>query len=85
MFYMHGIGWAWWLLLAIGVIVFWGAVVLAVTSFMRLRDAERHSERHSEIPEEILKGRLAEGDLSVDEYERLHAALDAHAHDRATA
>jgi uncharacterized membrane protein len=75
MFYMHDIGWGWWALLSIGVVVFWGAVVYAIVSFMRLRAVERADGPWPESPDQILKRRLAEGDLSIDEYERLNSTL----------
>ncbi len=80
MFYMHDIGWTWWVLLSIGVIVLWAAVAYAIVSFARLRAAERADDHPSETAEEILRRRLAEGELSIEEYERLHATLQRHAH-----
>lgn len=43
MFYMHGIGWGWWLV---------------------------------ESPEAILRRRLAQGEISVEEYDRLRDAIE---------
>lgn len=61
---MHGLWWLVWIVL-IGVLIFsgWG------------RSGDRRRETH-ETPHEVLKRRLANGDISADEYEQRKLLLD---------
>jgi putative membrane protein len=87
MFYMHhsaGWGWGWWVLMTFGMVAFWAILVYAALCLARggrPSDDARHGT--PERPEEILKRRLAQGEISLDEYERLVEAL--HDPDRARA
>jgi len=76
MFYMHGAGWAWWVLMSLGMVALSGLVIFGVLSFIR-RDGEGRDEpaRAVESPLTVLKRRLAGGEISVDEYEELRTAL----------
>lgn len=83
MFYVHdvGWGWGWWILTTVGMIAFWGLVIYAIVWLIRggrPQDAWRPtSERPDpDAPQEILRRRLARGEISLEEYERLRAALD---------
>lgn len=71
---MHGIGWGWWLVMSIGMVAFWALVVYGVVFLIRGQPADRR-EAAQESPEQILKRRLAEGEISIGEYERLHATI----------
>lgn len=66
-YFMGGMHWIWWLfwLALIGVIVFYG---------WGRPDDRRRSPRES--PHEVLKRRLANGDISAQEYEQRKALLD---------
>ena len=77
MFYMHNFGWGWWLLMSIGMVAFWALVIYGIVWLLRGRTTDLHEERPREHPDEILKRRLAQGELSIDEYNQLHAALHA--------
>lgn len=80
MFYMHGAGWGWWVLGSIGMIAFWALVIYAIVWLARGRPvSRREQELPRESAEEIIKRRLAEGEISLEEYERLHAAIHEHA------
>jgi putative membrane protein len=35
MFYMHGVGWGWWLLMSVGMVGFWGLVIWAIVALVR--------------------------------------------------
>jgi putative membrane protein len=76
MFYMHGTGWGWgwWVLMSIGMIAFWALIIYGIVWLVR-GGPTAPSGRTPEPPEEILKRRLALGEISLDEYERLHAAI----------
>lgn len=65
--FMGSMHWLWWLfwLALIGVVVFYG---------WGRPDARRRSPPES--PHEVLKRRLANGDISAEEYEQRKALLD---------
>lgn len=66
-YFMGGMHWIWWLfwLALIGTIVFYG---------WGRPDDRRRGPRES--PHEVLKRRLANGDISAQEYEQRKALLD---------
>lgn len=77
MFYMHNLGWGWWLVMSIGMVAFWALVIYAIVWL--IRDGQNPQQRDQPLPEsppQILKRRLAEGEISIDEYTRLVRALD---------
>jgi putative membrane protein len=78
MFTGYGMGAAGWLLMAL----FWVALVaLVVWAVVRLIPAAAEGTagrgNHAEEPREILKRRLASGEIDVKTYEQLSAKLDA--------
>ena len=82
MFYMHRFGWGWWLLMSIGMVAFWGVVIYGVAWLLRGGSPQRPEQPPPERPQEILKRRLAQGEISVEEYERLSATIEPPAHER---
>ena len=78
MFYMHdgaGWGWGWWVLMTIGMIALWALIIYAVVWLVRGRPADHDQQARPEPPEQILTRRLAQGEISIEAYERLHAAI----------
>ncbi|HEX8975523.1 MAG TPA: hypothetical protein VF781_03330 [Solirubrobacteraceae bacterium] len=83
MFYMHdaGWGWGWWLFMSLGMIAFWGLIIYAGVWLARGRPTDQHRQAlpepqaPPEPPEQILKRRLAQGEISLEEYDRLHSAV----------
>ena len=63
-----GIGW--WIVMMLGMAVFWGAIVALIVWAVRGGLSGRR-----DTPHEILRQRLAEGSISVEEYEQRRAAL----------
>jgi putative membrane protein len=62
---MHGdLGFGWWLVMTIGMVAFWAAVIALAVWLVRSRPERR------ETPEEVLDRRLAAGELDVEEYGR---------------
>jgi len=59
-----------WIVMMLGMVVFWGAVIVLVVWLLR-----GGLDRRREDPEEILRRRLAEGAISIEEYEQRRAAL----------
>lgn len=60
----------WWM--AIVMVAFW--VAIAVLIVWLARGGTNHVQRH-ETPEEILKRRLADGSISIEEFETRRALL----------
>lgn len=81
MFRMHdsaGWGWGWWFLMTIGMVAFWALVIYGIVRLVRGRPSapgEWSAPPPADPPEEILKRRLARGEITVEEYERLHVTL----------
>lgn len=76
MFYMHNIGWGWWLVMSLGMVAFWSVVVYAILLLARGGWRDRGEEPPPlDSPDDILRRRLAEGEISIEEYEQLHDAL----------
>jgi uncharacterized membrane protein len=77
MFYLHhsaGWGWGWWFLMVIGMIAFWALIIFVFV--WALRGGSQPSEPNTpEQPGDILKRRLAHGEITIDDYERLHEAI----------
>ena len=83
MFYMHSVGWGWWLVMSIGMVAFWAVVIYGI---VRLRGPSRTgTEPPGESPEQTLKRRLARGEISIDEYRQLLATIDDHLREKAPA
>jgi putative membrane protein len=84
MFYMHGIGWGWWLVMSIGIVAFWGLVIYAIIVLIG-GPSRNGAEPSEQSPEQTLKRRLAQGELSIDEYRQLKATLREDSPDKAAA
>ena len=78
MFYMHGAGWGWWVLMSIGMVAFWAAVIYFFVWLIRGAPARQADEkaRDDDTPLELLGRRLAAGEISVDEYNERREALE---------
>ena len=59
----------WWWVMALAMTIFW---ILVIWMVVRLVGRDRTP---NERPEEVLRGRLARGEITEAEYERLRAAL----------
>ena len=71
---MHDGGW--WVVMMIGMLLFWGLVILGIVWLVRELGGSRSSDgRSGGNATEILDRRLAEGDISVEEYEKRRALL----------
>ena len=73
----------WWLVMAIGMVLFWALVIVGIVWFVRSLSSqgqhpayrEPHRDSHVEDPLAILDRRLAEGSIEVEEYERRKRTL----------
>lgn len=69
------IGFGWWLVMMIGMVVFWGLVIFGVVWLVRGGlGSTAGADRESAV--EILDRRLAQGDISPEEYDRRRATLE---------
>ena len=77
---MDDLGWAWWLVMSVGMVAFWGLLIYGVVWLARRGStadgAGAAPPGPAESPQQVLKRRLAGGEISVDEYETLRAVID---------
>jgi putative membrane protein len=65
---MHGdIGTGWWIVMMIGMVFFWGAIILGVVWLIRSGFDSRQGPGR-ESPTEILDRRFAEGVITLEDY-----------------
>jgi putative membrane protein len=76
MFYMHDIGWGWWLMMSIGMVAFWALLVYGLVWLLRGDRGQQREAVPEQGPDEILKRRLAAGEITIAQYENLREALD---------
>jgi putative membrane protein len=71
----HGGGGSWWwIVMMLGMVAVWGAIIALVVWLVRGGAVPRR-----DTPSEILRRRLAEGAISVEEYEQRRHALESQA------
>ena len=66
-FYMHDMSWGWGVLMTIATLAILGLIVFGAVALWR--------DRRRESPADVLKQRLARGEITLDEYERLRGAI----------
>lgn len=75
---MHG-GWGWWIVMMLGMVVFWGLVIFGVVWLVRGSSTGWWSERHGPEPREtardVLDRRYAKGEISEEEYRQRREVL----------
>lgn len=73
---MHNgdMGGGWWIVMMIGMLLFWGAVIFGIIWLVRSSsDGWKFGRRETSF--EILERRFAEGAISADEYQERRAVL----------
>jgi putative membrane protein len=75
---MHGgdAGWGWMVVMMLGMVLFWGAVILGIVWLARA-SPEDHREQTRETALETLDRRFAEGAISADEDHHRRDVLSA--------
>ena len=75
---MHGWGDGWWIVMGLGMLLFWALVIIGIVWVVRELGSPRAGRegRGREDPVDILKRRLAQGEISVEEYERSRRTLE---------
>jgi putative membrane protein len=84
MWHMHDLGWGWWVLMSVGMVAVWSLLIYGIVLVARGAIPGRRPERPDESPKEVLRRRLAAGELSVQEYELLRRVLDEQATEAST-
>ena len=73
------VGFGWWLVMMLGMVLFWGAVIAVVVWAVRggLSSSRQPAASPGEpSAREMLDRRLADGSIDVEEYERRRQLLD---------
>ena len=72
---MHGdVGAGWWIVMMVGMALFWGAVILAAVWLLRGGPHGRQAGA-AETPDDMLQRRFAEGAISAEDYEQRRKLL----------
>lgn len=71
--HMDGDG-GWWVLMALGMILFWGLVITGIVWLVRELGSHRHSAA-APNPLAVLDHRLADGTITPEEYRQRRAIL----------
>ena len=87
MMFWYGGGWAWWQagLMWVAMIAFWGLLIWA--GYALIKGFTRTSPRQDQSSDDarsILDGRLARGEISPEEYQRLRGLIDTGTHHAAS-
>ncbi len=73
--HMGNWGAGWWILMTIGMVAFWGLVILGIVWVVRELAGGRGHARASESALDILDRRLAAGEITPEEYRERYATL----------
>ena len=64
----YAMGWGMWLVMGLATLAFWGVILLAVRALLPGRPAQDGVHQVDALA--VLKGRLARGDITPEEYEQ---------------
>lgn len=86
MMFWYGSGWAWWQagLMWVGMIAFWGLLIWLVYALVTSLTRRPGHEHHEEDARGILDQRLARGEISPEEYQRLRDLIGTATHHAAS-
>ncbi len=65
----------WWIVMMVGMLLFWGLIALAVVWGVRSYAGQRREDGGGATPMDVLDRRLADGSISIEEYEQRRGAL----------
>jgi len=75
-FDMHGdFSTGWWIVMMLGMVVFWGLIIVGVVWIVREIVGSRTRHEATETPIALLERRFAAGEISADEYRERKAVL----------
>jgi putative membrane protein len=72
--HMEDWGAGWWIIMALGMVLFWGLVLVGVVWLVR--SLPWRAEHHSTSALEVLDRRLAAGEISAEDYRERRAILE---------
>ena len=73
---MHGdFGSGWWIVMMLGMLLFWGLIIAAVVWAVRELRHSRGRDAGLKTPSALLDHRFASGEISADEYRERKAVL----------
>jgi putative membrane protein len=75
MYWSDGTAWWGWLLMSLGMVVFWGGLIWLVWYFVTHPSPRDQSAPFASSPEQILDERFARGEIDGDEYRTRRDAL----------
>jgi len=70
------VGDGWWILMVLGMVLFWGLVVAGIVWVVRELGGSRRPAADAADPLALLDRRFAEGTISTDEYRERRAILE---------
>lgn len=76
-FHHDDVGVGWGLVMTLVMVLFWGLVIFGVIAL--IRGGRRGRDDGSGDPGEVLKHRLASGEITVEEYQRRQAVIEGRA------
>jgi putative membrane protein len=71
----NDIGTGWWIVMMLGMVVFWGLVIFGIVWLVRESSGVHRHHGAVDDPRMILDRRLAEGEISVREYQARRKTL----------
>jgi len=82
MMFWYGNGWAWWQggLMWLAMLAFWGLLIWAVYALITNLTRKPGQEHGSGDARSILDQRLARGEISPEEYQRLRGLIEPETH-----
>lgn len=69
------IGDGWWVVMMVGMLLFWGLIALAAVWGVRTFAGQRREDGAGATPMAVLDRRLADGSISIEEYEQRRRVL----------
>jgi putative membrane protein len=79
MMYWNGMGWGGWVMMTITVVAFWALVAAVVVALFRATRGDLPRNDRQKSPLDLLDERLAEGDITEEDYHRRRDLLTGHA------
>jgi len=75
-YYGPGYFGGWWIVMMIGMVVFWGLIIAGLVLLIRYLAAQTPARAVPGTPVDILNRRLAAGEISTEEYENLRRKIE---------
>lgn len=72
-------GWIWGVGMGLGMLLFWGALIVGIVLLVRLTATSAGAQSHA-TPLDVLKRRYAAGDITREQYQQMRHDLEGGAH-----